>query len=241
MASNKNAWIGFWAVIIGAVIAGLFLLGNSLIQKPQATTAIQQKNDSGINNSAGKDLIQAGRDNIKTNGPVNENNYYGDTSKKKPIVRAGSSGDRSINVTSYDQHGGMTVGQVIVIKNATFLQTGEGTTAADASDNYSCVIDAGNKRITIQPKTGEWKTPFVAFPNQELSSIGPHFYNATKSTINVDIGSYSFNGQNLFGLSTNTLPSTAHLSYSLHYQALPTKIIFGNYPAPLYETTLTKR
>jgi hypothetical protein len=236
----KAAWIGGCFVFAAAVVGALITIHG---QKANASTSIVLNHDSGTIKAAGQDYMEAGRDVIKATGPVSISNVYGDTSKKKEkpnVIEEGSKGgDGSINITTYGQHGGANIGKLIVIKNATFVQSSEAPTAgASLSDNYSCVVDTFHKVITVHPKSGTWDTPFISFPREELDVVTPHFFNAAKTMINVDTATYAINGQSQFGLSSSTKPATATLSYSIHYETIPSKLVFGNYPNALYEVSL---
>jgi len=234
MTTKQAAWIGFWAVIIAAIITGLIALIISFRQtSPPATSISQKAGDFSTNKAAAADYMEAQHDNIKAAGPVTINNYYGDTTKQK---RSSGGSGNTINVTSYNQKDGITAANVWVIKHATFISS-EIVPNAEIPDNYSCVVDTINKLITIRPKAGSWNNPFIGFPATELEAVGPHFFNEHKTQVNIDTGSYTVRSEGLFGLSTTSTPSTDHLSYMLHYNQMPSKIVFGNYPKPLYEVT----
>lgn len=104
--------------------------------------------------------------------------------------------------------------------------------------NYKCSIDTVNKLIDIQPKAGSWAAPFFGFALAEKDDVKPHMAVSNKASINVSTASYIIADKEILGLKGNLTATTNILSYSVHYISLPTYIIFGNYPSPLYKTVL---
>ena len=222
--STKNALIGAGAVIIAAVIGYFSLKSDS---KPG--TIILQKTDSGTNNYANRDVNQAGRDVITAGKDVTVNNFYEDTLAKKR-KKAGN----TYNVISYNQKGGITAAKVTVIKKVDIVVPDDQLDNLKIPDNYQIKIDTAIQLITIQPKAGAWTKPFIGIPRNEKGIVNPHFGSKNRNITAMSKGTFISKGDSLYAMTTDGLAATKDFYYSLHYDFLPSYIIFGNNPGPLY-------
>jgi hypothetical protein len=229
---NKGAWIGFAGLIIAALISGFFILRSNPDSKQ--INNVSQKVDSGTSNFAARDLNQAGHDVYTAGHDLKITNYNGDTSKRK---REKSGGD-TYNVTSNNQKGGLTVGKLIINKNVTLVVKGDSSDSGIVPNNFQVEIDTLTQIITMQPKIGSWTTPFIGIPASEEEFIEPHFSSKNKVINAKKFKAYYSKIDTLAAMTTGGSPSTKDFFYSLHYVNLPSYVIFGNYPGPLYRINL---
>lgn len=221
----RSAWIGFAGVVLAAVIAVIFTRPET---KPNS---VFQKADSGNNNNAGRNNISAGHD-VAVNNTYN----YVEPSKTKSKVKS-AAGD-TYNVTSNNQKGGITAAKVIVFNHAQIILSENGANNAEIESNYVCTLDPSLHRIFLHPKQGSWDTVFIGLPKTEKDQVDPHFGSKSGTITGARPGTYNVKSDSLFGMTTAGTPADGRFYYFLHYDSLPSYIIFGNNSGPLYKIDL---
>jgi hypothetical protein len=122
--------------------------------------------------------------------------------------------------------------------NVTLVVPENKNTAPALPDNYVISVDTVSHIIQVQPRSGVWLNTFIGIPQNELSSVQPHFQNSSRTIHGMKIDSTKILADNIFYMTTSVDPSTKDLSYMLHYKSFPSYLIFGNYPGPLYKATI---
>lgn len=207
----KKAWLAFWAVILAAIITGIFTLLPEK-KKPEidnsiAKTITQTANDSakivvGDDIHAGRDVYKAAGDlTVTTNQPV--------TVKKEAPIYIDES------VTSNNAGPGSITARTVVVPPQNEV---------DIVDNYVLKYGTENKLFWIEfsPKQGKWESPFIAvlaYPgvDQDINMTDPYM-GSDGITNNLD---------SVYVIRPLE-PTTAFLPFRIFFKKLPSSFTFGD-------------
>lgn len=226
----KVAWISAIAVVIAAIIGGIFSISANSNQNDPTSSTIQ-KVDSGAVNSAGRDINQAGRDNLNAGRDIHQTNIYGDTakSKDKSVYLSPTVIDKSVK--SYNaQPGSITAYNVIVPSDK------ENEITINTPDNCNINIDTVRKEILVKPKHGKWNIPFLAIDSTEWGSVEPGFRDENGTPFGLSVGKFEIHGPLDDGSEgrmvvvgmRGKIPATRDFGYVMSYKNLPKTIVVGD-------------
>lgn len=216
---KKGSILALVAVLILVAVIGIIYVNRHHAQTANAGVSQDQAGNSG-NQGPGENQVDAHPDAVQ-NGDNASNGAAG-----------GYSGHQT--------PGSQTAGNYETAKNGTVLASQAAAVAPDITDNGQYAIDSADKLIKVYPKTGTWDAPFVAIPLHEKNTVHPAFSADAAETQAFSPGEFLVGMESVFGIISRTSPASSTQPYYLHYEKLPSKLIFGNWRSPIYEVPLKK-